>query len=132
MNIDQLLQNVVHDTLGRGGSLWAFRPELALCATIIAVLLARIVLPRWKSGAYYMTLLGLLTACYFAFPWQLAGLRGRSSPACWSPTLHRVLRGILLGFTVLFVTFTQMTGVWDRDDRPSSTCWSSARCWACA
>ncbi len=117
MNIDQLLQNVVHDTMGRGGSLWSFRPELTLCATIIAVLLARIVLPRWKSGAYYITLLGLLTACYFAFPWSWSASRTIFTGVLVADSFTVVLRGILLGFTVLFATFTQMTGVWDRDDQ---------------
>ena len=40
VNFDQLVQSVVRG-YGRRRSLWAFRPELALCATIIAVLLAR-------------------------------------------------------------------------------------------
>ncbi|MBU4272806.1 MAG: NADH-quinone oxidoreductase subunit N [Planctomycetes bacterium] len=122
MNFDQLLQNVVGDTIGPGGSLCAFRPELALCATIVAVLLAKIILPGWKSSAYYITLLGLLAACFFAFPWswQQGGIPAAKSiftGALIADSFTVVVRGMLLGFAVLFATFTQMTGVWDREDQ---------------
>ena len=40
VNFDKLVQSVVNDTVGPGGSLAAFRPELALCGTIVAMLLA--------------------------------------------------------------------------------------------
>ena len=40
MNFDELVQSVVTDTTAPGGSLAAFRPELALCGTILAILLA--------------------------------------------------------------------------------------------
>ena len=48
MNFDELVQSVVNDTVGPGGSLSAFRSELALCGTILAILLLKIVVPRWK------------------------------------------------------------------------------------
>ena len=51
VNFDELVQSVVKDTIGRG-SLWAFRPELALCATIVAMLLAKVVVPGWKTSAF--------------------------------------------------------------------------------
>ncbi len=122
MNFDQLLQNVVGDTIGPGGSLWAFRPEMTLCATIIAVLLAKIILPGWKSSAYYITLLGLLAACFFAFPWSwqqgdMPAAKTIFTGMLIADSFTVVVRGMLLGFAVLFATFTQMTGVWDRDDQ---------------
>ncbi|MBN1393506.1 MAG: NADH-quinone oxidoreductase subunit N [Pirellulales bacterium] len=128
MNFEQLFQYVVSDTVGAGGSLAAFRPELALCATIIALLVAKVVLPGWKSSAYHVVLIGLGAACFFAFPWEWLQLRipGASdyptARAIFTGVLVAdhftvVLRGILLGFAVLFATFTQMTGVWDRDEQ---------------
>ena len=118
MNFDQLLQNVVGDTIGPSGSLWAFRPEMTLCMTIIAVLLAKIILPGWKSSAYYITLLGLLTAGYLAFPWEgIPAAKTIFTGVLIADSFTVVVRGLLLGFAILFAAFTQMTGVWDRDDQ---------------
>lgn len=120
MNFDQLVQSVVQDTLGAGGSLWAFRAELALCATIVAALLARIVLPRWTSGPFYLTLLGLWAAICLAIPWQwFSGPIPQALPiftgTLVSDSFGVVMRGLLLLFAVLFVAFTQIAST-SRDD----------------
>ena len=70
MSLDQLEQSVVQDTPGGAASLAAFRPELTLVATILAVLLARTFVPRWTAAAFQLTFLGLMVATFgFAFPW---------------------------------------------------------------
>lgn len=119
MSFDALFQGVVKDTIGPAGSLWAFQGELAICATIIVLLLVKVVLPGWKSSAYYITLLGLVSACLLAFPWE--GFRDEPiaifTGALVADNFTIVLRWLLLGFSVLYVTFTQMTGVWDREDQ---------------
>ena len=119
----------MQDTVGAGGSLSAFRAELALCATIVAVLLAKIVVPRWKSSAFYLTLLGLLAAIVPGFsvalgPVRVGCRRATGIPAAkaiFTGTLVAdsftvVLRGLLLLFAMLFTTFTQVAGVSDQDD----------------
>ena len=119
MNFDQLFNDVVIDTVAPGGSLEAFQSELALAATIVALLLAKVVLPRWKSSAYYITLLGLVAA--FLLPALSNNLLSNPklifTGALLADSFTVVLRCMLLGFSILFVTFTQMTGVWDREDQ---------------
>ena len=115
MNLDHLVQSLMQDTIGRGASLWAFRPELMLCGTIIAVLLAKILMPGWKASAFYLTLLGLIAAIYFAFPWHWFPNGIPAAQTIFTGTVVAdsftvVVRGLLLMFTVLFVTFTQVAG----------------------
>ena len=128
---DQLVKDVIRDTVSAGGSLSAFRSELAICATIIAVLLLKIVMPRWKSSAFYVTVLGLLAAILLAFPWNwvsfpwgwlsteatgIPAAKAIFTGALVADSFTVVLRGVLLLFTILFVTFTQLAGVSDQDD----------------
>ena len=113
MNLDSLVQSVVQDTIGPGASLWAFRPELALCATIILILLARTFVPRWRSATLCLTLAGLAAAMYFAFPWRWLSESISPPVAIFTGTLLSdsftvVMRCLLLLFAILFVVFTQM------------------------
>ena len=62
---------------GRSGRSWR------ICATIIAVLLVRMILPRWTAGAFYLTLLGL----WRRSAWPFRGLVLR--PFRWHCHLHR-------------------------------------------
>ncbi len=99
-------------------------PELALAATIVAVLLAKVVVPGWKTSGFYVTALGLVAAFYFALPQghrARSGFGGSATPAIFTGMLLAdsftvVLRFLLLLFAILFTTFTQMTGVADQDD----------------
>jgi NADH-quinone oxidoreductase subunit N len=128
---DVLVRNVLNDAVGAGKSLSAFRAELAICGTIVAVLLAKVFVPRWKSSAFYVTVLGLLAAAFLAFPSDWVSIRWGSVctdaatiPAAKSiftgvlvaDSFTVVLRGLLLLFAILFVTFTQVVGVSDQDD----------------
>lgn len=49
-------------TAGRSGSLEAFRPELILCAALLAMLTVRMLLPRWRSSPFYGSAAGILAA----------------------------------------------------------------------
>ena len=118
--MNTLIEDVVMNT---GASLWAFRPELALAATIVVLLLAKVVAPRWRTSGFYVTALGLVAAFCFALPQghDAAAASGSAMPAIFSGLLLAdsftvVLRFLLLLFAILFTTFTQMTGVADQDD----------------
>jgi NADH-quinone oxidoreductase subunit N len=116
VNLDQIVESVVRDTLGPHGSLWAFRPELTLCLTIVAILLARTVFPRWKTSGFYVTLLGLCATIYVALPWRWLADAIPVASQIFTGTLVNdsftvVMRGLLLMFAILFTTFTQITGV---------------------
>ncbi|KKM62957.1 hypothetical protein LCGC14_1516370 [marine sediment metagenome] len=71
MSFSQIIQNFLDDTLGASGqtaALWAFAPELIVCVTIVAILLARMILPQLKGGAFYVTLIGTGVALLTAIP----------------------------------------------------------------
>jgi NADH-quinone oxidoreductase subunit N len=131
VNFDKLLQEFVNGTVGPGGSLAAFGSELALCGTILAILLLKIAAPRWKSSAFYVAVLGLIAATVF-FAMPAAGMVRQNwfamdaaaippAKAIFSGTLMADsftagLRVLLLGFALLFATFTQIAGAYDEED----------------
>ena len=122
MSFDGLVQSVMQDTVGASGSLWAFRAELALCAVILLALLLKMFVPRWKLGAFYVAMFGLVAAGLLAFPWEWIGTGGISRPtAIFTGSLVAdsftvVLRGLLFLFSLLFVGFTQMARTPDYED----------------
>jgi NADH-quinone oxidoreductase subunit N len=121
VNFSDLLQNAMHDLIAPGASLWAFRPELVLCVTILAILLAKMVLPRWTTSAFYLTLLGVLVAVLLAVPWNWFSAGIPPARAIFTGVLvfdsfTVFLRLLLLLFAMLFTTFTQVTGVSNQDD----------------
>jgi NADH-quinone oxidoreductase subunit N len=116
----QLIQYVLDDTLGV--SLTAFRPELALCATIVALLLSRMVASSRKNLAFYVMLAGAAAALYFAAPWRLSDAPAAAHPA---PIFTGLLvydafsiymRALLVSFLILFTLLTRLTGMPHRDD----------------
>ncbi len=121
MNFDQIIQGFVKDTTAVGASLWAFRPELCICAAILVILLVRMMAPKATSSSFYLTLLGLFTAAYFAFPfeWHKEGVQPGFSiftGVLMSDSFTTVMRGLLLMFALLFTTFTQIAGAADNQD----------------
>ena len=127
MNPASFLTPVLHDTLQV--SLPLFRTELALAATIVLVLLVRMlpVLRRLDSGV--VALGGILFAAWFAWsdlrslpgsPW-LVGTAGPERVELFTgflvfDPLTAFLRFLLTGFLVLFSVFTRITGIPDRED----------------
>jgi NADH-quinone oxidoreductase subunit N len=120
VNLDALVRNVVEDTIGKGGSLWAFRPELTICATIIAVLLVRAFAPRWKQSAFYLTFFGLFIAfamCsvarghWFVFFDSVPTASTIFTGTLVSDSFSVVMRAILLFFALMYVCFVQTAAV---------------------
>jgi NADH-quinone oxidoreductase subunit N len=124
VNFYDQVQNLA-DTLGP--SLLAFLPELAICATIVLILLARIVPLGRGPHAFWLMLGGSLVALYFAAPWHYlkAGVPLPTGQEAGMPIFTGMLvcdrfgiymRGLLLLFAVLYAVFTRLSGVPNRDD----------------
>jgi len=117
--------HLITDTLDV--SLPAFRPELALTVTIIVMLLARVLTPR-KAERFvlplvnWLPLVGALAALYFAAPWNHLASDGKiASTELFTgllvyDALTIYFRAFLAFFLVLFILFTQLSGIPDRED----------------
>ncbi len=121
MNFYQLLEQLKAGTLD---SIREFRPELTLCATIVLMLLVR--LPSWghKINAFYIALPGSMLALYFSAPWNfLTGEMTLKPQAIFDgllivDPLTVYFRSLLFVFAVLFLVFTKLSGIPDREDSP--------------
>ncbi|MGW8256357.1 MAG: NADH-quinone oxidoreductase subunit N [Thermoguttaceae bacterium] len=120
MSFIELVEKLFDEKLNPGRTLWsslaAFRPELVLCATIVAILLARIILPRWKNAAYYLMLFGSMAAVYSLLGGvNLAEMteqpRAIFDGLLLSDGFSIYMRGMLLIFALLFTSFTLVSGV---------------------
>jgi len=107
----------IQNALTLGPSLSAFLPEVLLCETIVLLLLVRMIVPRIPSAAFYVMLIGLATALLAAKPW--------APPADSVPIFTGMLtfdafavymRSLLLVFAILFVAWSQVSGVPKRED----------------
>lgn len=67
MNLQDLIQALYKDTLE---SFSGFRPELILCATIVLILLLRIIRLTSRIDSFYIALIGSALGLWFAAPWQ--------------------------------------------------------------
>ncbi|MBS0209115.1 MAG: NADH-quinone oxidoreductase subunit N [Planctomycetes bacterium] len=123
MNFYTFVNNLLRDTLDN--SLPNFRPELVLCATIVAMLLVR--MPRWghKINSVCIALPGVAIALYYAAPWNfLAQGSSALEPVelfqgmLIYDTLTVYFRSVLLVFALLFLVFTWLSGIPDREDSP--------------
>ena len=129
MDLGSLLTGAISDTLAV--SLPLFRVELTLAATIVLVLLCRMlpVLRRLDSGL--VALGGVAFALWYAWC-DLRGLPGAPWPALAAAAvpasrelfggllifdpLTAFIRFLLAGFLVLYIPFTKISGIPDRED----------------
>jgi NADH-quinone oxidoreductase subunit N len=135
VNLHELVSELIIDTKGSAdsafwsftsdSSLGVFRPEMTLCATIVLMLLVRLF--RWgrNVNVAWIALAGSVLALFFAAPWAL--LDGTSGVGDRLEIFTGMLvydgfsvfvRGLLLAFLVLFIAFTSISGIPDRDDGP--------------
>jgi NADH-quinone oxidoreductase subunit N len=122
VNFQELVNNLRIDTMDV--SLPGFQPELAICATIVVMLLAR--LPRVRIDAFYVALAGSIWALVLAAPWRYLGEEPVTGVGPY-PTeiftgmllfdgLTVYFRSLLLFFAVLFILMTRLSGIPDRED----------------
>lgn len=124
MTLTTLLDNLMHDTLEV--SLPAWGPELALCATIVLMLLVRIPDFGRRINAAYIALAGSLAALWLTAPWKFLDPSLGAAPAPQElftgllvfDGLTVFFRAVLLLFAVLFVVLTRISGIPDKEDGP--------------
>jgi NADH-quinone oxidoreductase subunit N len=117
VNLATLVENLYSDTVAL--SIPRFWPELILCATIVAMLLVRIVAGT-RVPAALVALVGTAIGFYMSLPLG-------DKPIVRSEIFTGLLvydgftvfiRAVLLLFALLFVVFTVFSGIPDREDAP--------------
>jgi NADH-quinone oxidoreductase subunit N len=120
VNLQTLIDSLLSDTLQT--SLPLYKPELALCGTIVLLLLARVFPGGDRIPSFLLALAGSCTALWLALPSE-----GIASWASMAPqeiftgmlvvdSLTAAMRVFLLVFAVLFVVLARLTGIADRED----------------
>jgi NADH-quinone oxidoreductase subunit N len=122
VNFQSIFNNLLRNTTDV--SLPAFRPELVLCGTIVLMLLVRVFNLGRREDAFFIALLGSALALYFSAPWIhleqgsiVASQELFTGLLVYDP-LAVYFRALLLFFAVLFVVFTRISGIPDREDGP--------------
>jgi NADH-quinone oxidoreductase subunit N len=116
VDFHSLVNNLSTDTLK---SCRGFAPELTLCATIIAMLLARLPRLGHKLNACYVGLIGAFIGLYFATNPDNDILGKEIFDGLLIVDQFTVFfRSMLLFFLVLFLIFTRLSGIPDREDSP--------------
>ena len=112
------LQQIVESSLANTkSSLWPwFAPEVILSVTILVMLLAR--LPRWTRwiDTSVWAILGGLLALYASVAYPLEAPGELFTGMLVMDGFSCLVRAIVLAFTVLFVVFTWLSGVPERED----------------
>jgi len=120
VNLTDLIDSLLTDTLE--DSLPLFRPELALCGTIVLMLLVRVV----KGGRYVppflLALIGSVVALGLALPregletWAAIDRQELFTGMLVYDTMTAYIRVFLLSFVVLFIVLARLTGLAARED----------------
>jgi NADH-quinone oxidoreductase subunit N len=124
-NLGSLLTGALNDTLSV--SLPLFRPELVLSATIVLLLLCRMLPVLRMLDSALVALGGAAFALWYAWldveslPKAALAAAGGSRVEIFSgllvyDSLTAYLRFVLTGFLVLYVVFTKVSGIPDRED----------------
>ena len=129
MEIGSLITGAITDTLGVSVPL--FRVELAIAATIVLLLLCRMLPVLRHADSALIALGGAAFALWYAWcdlrglpgaPWNLVGTA--ATPVRQElfggllvfDSLTAAIRLLLAGFLVLYVLFTKVSGIPDRED----------------
>lgn len=119
MSIYELMAGTLNDLWPQ--SLCAFAPELALCGTIVCVLLARIVMPRRPVAVWYVAMAGAAVALWLILPdlartaLGQAGGREIFTGMLIADGYAAFLRAFFLAFALVFITFVQASRLLDDD-----------------
>ncbi|MEX2316974.1 MAG: NADH-quinone oxidoreductase subunit N [Pirellulales bacterium] len=120
MDLTTLVDNLLSDTLRV--SLPLFRPELAICATIVVLLLVRLFRVGERLDPFWIAIAGSAVAFWLALPnGGSDGLAGVERVEIFTgmlvyDSMTVFFRLFLLAFAVWFIVLTRMTGLADRQD----------------
>lgn len=120
MNLQTIVDSLISDTVQK--SLPLFGPELVLCATIVILLVSRIVPLVNRISPVWFALLGAISALIAAVPaGGLGSLADIQRQELFTGMLvydgmTAYFRLFLTAFAVLFVILSQLTGIADRED----------------
>jgi len=120
VNLSTLIDSLLSDTLQV--SLPLFRPELALCVTMVLLLLVRVFRGGEYIPSFLLALGGAMVALWLALPseglssWAELERQELFTGMLIHDTLTAYLRVFLMAFAVLFVILSRLTGIADRDD----------------
>lgn len=120
MTLQTIIDSLISDTVQR--SLPLFKPELALCVTIVALLLSRIFPLLDRIPPVVIAFIGAVAALILAMPeGGMASLGSIPREELFTGMLVYdsvtvYLRLFLMGFAVLFVILSSLTGIADRND----------------
>ncbi|QDT50171.1 NADH-quinone oxidoreductase subunit N [Symmachiella dynata] len=126
IKIENLVNHIYTDT---GNSLWAFSPELAVCATILLLLFARLFNVDRKGGIVSpagLTMIGIVTAIFLSVVTQsqlMSNADGVYSQELFTGLLvfdpfTGFFRLLLLAAVFIVVWLTLLSGIPDREDGP--------------
>jgi NADH-quinone oxidoreductase subunit N len=123
VNLGSLITGTLNDTLSV--SLPLFRPELCLAATVVLLLLCRMLPVLRQLDSALVALGGVCFGCWYAWS-DLQALPAAGGLAAGRQELFTGLlvydsltayvRFLLLGFLVLYIVFTKASGIPDRED----------------
>lgn len=116
MNFHDLVSNLIDNT--RDVSVPRFMAELTLCGTIVVMLLARMIRPLRAIGSWVIALIGSAVALYLTAQWSNGEI---SRVEIFTGMLVYdgftvFIRSMLLIFVILFIIFTKLSGIPDRED----------------
>ncbi len=119
MTLYDLIDRLVDDTVRT--SLWAFRAELTLCATIVVMLVVKTIDRARRVDALWLALAGSLAALCLAAPWD-APAGPRSGTEIFTGMLVEdgfaaYMRSLVLVTVALLAVFVRISGFLHRDDR---------------
>jgi len=120
VNLHTLIDSLISDTVQK--SLPLFGPELVLCATIVVLLLARVLPLLDRIPPVVIAFVGAVAALIAAVPQQgLDSFAAIESQEIFTGMLvydgmTAYFKLFLMAFAVLFVILSQLTGIADRDD----------------
>jgi NADH-quinone oxidoreductase subunit N len=115
-----LIESLVTDTLR---STAGFQGELALCVTIVLILVLRIPRITSRIDSFWLTLAGSAVALYLAGPWhQIEKPSELFTGLLVYDSFTIYFRTLLFFFAVLFTIFTRISGIPDRDAAPDVYC----------
>ena len=120
MNLHTLIDSLISDTVQK--SIPLFGPELVLSATIVVLLLARVLPLLDRIPPVVIAFVGAVTALITAVPQEGFASLGSIEPQEFFTGMlvydgmTAYFRLFLMAFAVLFVILSQLTGIADRDD----------------